>query len=214
MKNTIKFLLMLFFISFILTGCDEDKLKNEVLTELIKAEKALLENKSVNVHKLAPYEFSRAVNKYNESEKLIDESSYVQAKLSIEGFYGLLEVAKNKAMLMRTSQSKKPALKTKEVKSEKKEKAVNQEKAVKQKKAVNQKKVVNQKVEKTVPANKVEQIKYDGYQIVKGDTLWELAKRNYNDGFKWELIYQANKAQIENPDLIFTDQSIRIPVIK
>ena len=35
------------------------------------------------------------------------------------------------------------------------------------------------------------------YTVVKGDCLWNIAKKYYGDGRKWTLIYEANKASIE-----------------
>lgn len=37
----------------------------------------------------------------------------------------------------------------------------------------------------------------NSYTIKTGDTLWEIAKKLYNDGNKWSLIYNANKDIIE-----------------
>ncbi len=49
------------------------------------------------------------------------------------------------------------------------------------------------------------------YKVVKGDTLWGLAKKYYNDGSKYTVIANANKDIIKNPDLIYAGQEIKIP---
>ena len=36
------------------------------------------------------------------------------------------------------------------------------------------------------------------YIVVEGDTLWDIARRTYGDGLKWEDIYNANQNLIED----------------
>ena len=49
------------------------------------------------------------------------------------------------------------------------------------------------------------------YTVVKGDSLSKIAKRYYGDAQQWRKIYEANKDQIKNPDLIQPGQTFRIP---
>lgn len=50
------------------------------------------------------------------------------------------------------------------------------------------------------------------YHIVKpGDTLWGLAVKYYGNGCLWPKIYNANKDQIKNPNLIRVFQRLLIP---
>lgn len=50
------------------------------------------------------------------------------------------------------------------------------------------------------------------YTVVRGDTLWSIAKRFYGQGSKWPTIYEANKSVIgPNPNLIFPGQVLVIP---
>lgn len=51
------------------------------------------------------------------------------------------------------------------------------------------------------------------YTVVKGDCLWKIAgkKDHYANGFAWPKIYQANRDQIKNPNLIFPKQNFKIP---
>lgn len=50
------------------------------------------------------------------------------------------------------------------------------------------------------------------YTVVKGDCLWNIAKRFYGSGAKYTLIYNANKSVIGgNPNLIYPGQVFTIP---
>jgi nucleoid-associated protein YgaU len=49
------------------------------------------------------------------------------------------------------------------------------------------------------------------YTVVKGDSLSKIAKREYGDADKWQTIYEANKDLIEDPDLIYPGQELKIP---
>ena len=49
------------------------------------------------------------------------------------------------------------------------------------------------------------------YVVAKGDSLSKIAQRAYGDGGKWRKIFEANKDIIQDPDLIYPGQSLRIP---
>lgn len=49
------------------------------------------------------------------------------------------------------------------------------------------------------------------YIVAKGDSLSAIAKRFYGDGSRWRWIYDANRDLIEDPDLIYPGQRLRIP---
>jgi nucleoid-associated protein YgaU len=49
------------------------------------------------------------------------------------------------------------------------------------------------------------------YTIQKGDSLSKIAKREYGDAMKWKALFEANKEVIEDPDMIYPGQTIRIP---
>ena len=52
------------------------------------------------------------------------------------------------------------------------------------------------------------------YTVVKGDCLWNIAKRFYGDGSLYTVIYNANRAVIGgNPNLIYPGQVLTIPAI-
>lgn len=49
------------------------------------------------------------------------------------------------------------------------------------------------------------------YVIEKGDTLWAIAEKFLGNGAKYTEIFEENREVIEDPDLIFPGQKIRIP---
>ena len=49
------------------------------------------------------------------------------------------------------------------------------------------------------------------YTVVRGDSLSKIAKKAYGDANKWHAIYEANKATIKNPDLIYPGQVLTLP---
>lgn len=49
------------------------------------------------------------------------------------------------------------------------------------------------------------------YTVVKGDCLWNIAKKFYGSGAKYTLIYNANRGIIKNPSLIYPGQVLTIP---
>jgi nucleoid-associated protein YgaU len=53
-----------------------------------------------------------------------------------------------------------------------------------------------------------------GDQVVvvqPGNSLWLIATRTYGSGFRYTVIYQANKTQIKDPDLIYPGQIFKLP---
>ena len=49
------------------------------------------------------------------------------------------------------------------------------------------------------------------YTVVQGDSLSKIAKRMYGNANDWRRIFEANKDKIENPDLIYPGQVLKIP---
>jgi len=49
------------------------------------------------------------------------------------------------------------------------------------------------------------------YTVEKGDSLSKIAKRVYGKASLWREIYEANKDNIKDPDLIYPGQVIRLP---
>lgn len=55
------------------------------------------------------------------------------------------------------------------------------------------------------------------YTIVKikeGDNLWNIAKQIYGDGFKYKLIYEANKDKLADPNVVPVGTIIKVPKVK
>lgn len=51
------------------------------------------------------------------------------------------------------------------------------------------------------------------YTVVKGDSLWNIAKKYYGNGSKYTVIYEANKDKIRNPNSISIGQVLTIPAL-
>jgi nucleoid-associated protein YgaU len=49
--------------------------------------------------------------------------------------------------------------------------------------------------------------------VHEGDTLYSIARRSYGDGEKWDLIYNANKSKISDPDKVPAGVTLTIPQI-
>lgn len=47
--------------------------------------------------------------------------------------------------------------------------------------------------------------------VQPGNSLWRIARRTYGQGIRYSVIYQANKDQIRDPDLIYPGQVFEIP---
>ncbi|MCM8774579.1 MAG: LysM peptidoglycan-binding domain-containing protein, partial [Candidatus Omnitrophica bacterium] len=49
------------------------------------------------------------------------------------------------------------------------------------------------------------------YIVEEGDSLWKIAKKLYNDPYKWLWLFKANIDQIEDPDYVYPQQVLEIP---
>jgi hypothetical protein len=49
--------------------------------------------------------------------------------------------------------------------------------------------------------------------LVRGDSLWNIARAHYGTGFQHILIYGANKDQIRDPNLIYPGQVLSLPKV-
>ena len=60
--------------------------------------------------------------------------------------------------------------------------------------------------------NKLPKAIYDEYNVVVGDYLWKISGKAdiYDNPMQWMRIYSYNKDQINNPDLIFPEQILKI----
>jgi nucleoid-associated protein YgaU len=62
----------------------------------------------------------------------------------------------------------------------------------------------------TAPSSRAD-VEVRSYTVVSGDSLSKIAKREYGDAQKWRQIYEANRDQIKDPDLIHPGQVLTIP---
>jgi nucleoid-associated protein YgaU len=58
--------------------------------------------------------------------------------------------------------------------------------------------------------------RYDGalgetYMVAPGDTLSSIAARFYGDSSQYMRIWEANRHQLDNPDVIYPGQTLSIP---
>ena len=49
------------------------------------------------------------------------------------------------------------------------------------------------------------------YTVKSGDSLSKIAKEVYGDASKYGVIFEANKPMLKDPDLIYPNQTLRIP---
>lgn len=49
--------------------------------------------------------------------------------------------------------------------------------------------------------------------VQPGNSLWRIARQTYGDGVRYGVIYEANKDQIRNPDLIYPGQVFHLPKV-
>ncbi|MEK9827408.1 MAG: LysM peptidoglycan-binding domain-containing protein, partial [Rhodospirillales bacterium] len=45
-------------------------------------------------------------------------------------------------------------------------------------------------------------------------SLWRIARRTYGSGFRYTVIFAANRDQVNNPDLIYPGQILHTPSLK
>lgn len=51
---------------------------------------------------------------------------------------------------------------------------------------------------------------YDEYTVNRGDYLWRIARKSYDDPMQWVRIYSYNRDQIKDPDMIYPEQIFKI----
>jgi nucleoid-associated protein YgaU len=49
--------------------------------------------------------------------------------------------------------------------------------------------------------------------VVRGDNLWNIARAHYGEGFRFTAIFDANKDQIRDPNLIYPGQVFSLPKV-
>jgi len=68
-------------------------------------------------------------------------------------------------------------------------------------------------VEPEVEVQRPREDRVTSYTVVRSNSLWRIAARPdiYGDGTRWREIYNANRGQIRDPNLIFPGQVLVIP---
>lgn len=61
----------------------------------------------------------------------------------------------------------------------------------------------------TVPADTAA----GSYTVQKGDTLSAIAQQHYGKASRWHAIFDANRDQLDNPDLIRPGQVLKLPQV-
>jgi nucleoid-associated protein YgaU len=54
-------------------------------------------------------------------------------------------------------------------------------------------------------------LKDDSVIVQPGNSLWRIARRTYGDGVQFTVIYEANKDNIRDPNLIYPGQIFKMP---
>ena len=67
------------------------------------------------------------------------------------------------------------------------------------------------KPDQTKPQITGDQPDTNTYTVKSGDSLSAIAQREYGDANQWRRIYDANRDQIDDPDLIQPGQELKIP---
>ncbi|MDJ0614577.1 MAG: LysM peptidoglycan-binding domain-containing protein [Rhizobiaceae bacterium] len=68
-------------------------------------------------------------------------------------------------------------------------------------------------VEEVVEEASEEKVIRTGASVIirRGDNLWRVARRNYGAGIRYTTIFDANRDQIRDPDLIYPGQVFKVP---
>ena len=62
-----------------------------------------------------------------------------------------------------------------------------------------------------IPQAKIPEKSHKVYAVKKGDNLSSIAKSKYGKESQWTKIYEANKSEVKNPNLIYPGQKLIIP---
>ena len=72
---------------------------------------------------------------------------------------------------------------------------------------------VNDHLVLNIPEPEVVEPEKQYYTVVKGDYLSKIAKRVYGDAMKYNIIFEANKPMLSDPDKIYPGQVLVIPAL-
>ena len=72
---------------------------------------------------------------------------------------------------------------------------------------------VNDQLVLNIPEPEVVEPEKQYYTVVKGDYLSKISKRVYGDAMKYNIIFEANKPMLTDPDKIYPGQVLVIPAL-
>lgn len=62
--------------------------------------------------------------------------------------------------------------------------------------------------------SRTEEVNRSRITVARGDSLWRIAREHYGRGVRYTTIFDANRDQIRNPNLIYPDQVFLVPRLK
>jgi len=192
-------------VAVVLAGCSDEKVRAKIMAENVRAEAKLSEARSVGAMKWVPDEYNVLVGQFEEIKQLTEQRKYTQAEKGLEVFFSYADdVIIQAATLEETYQ----------MELARKEAARLQALEVAQQKQQEEDRLKQQALlmEKAAEdAEKKRQSMFKAHSVSKGDCLWEIAKQRLGDPMRWRVIYELNKDQINNPNLIYPNQSFKVP---
>jgi nucleoid-associated protein YgaU len=66
-------------------------------------------------------------------------------------------------------------------------------------------------VSEAVEVQATPEIEADEYLVQKGDSLWKISVRAYNDGYQWTKVWEANQEIIADPNVIEAGMLLALP---
>jgi nucleoid-associated protein YgaU len=200
MKKTLLVFSLLAVCLTFLSGCGQEELKTKALAEIARAEQKLEQAEITGVAEWSPQKYEAAKQKLQEGKDLTDKNEFQKAQLSLEDFNSILDEAIIETLAAKDAAKKQSDKINSELKKAKEEARLAEQIRIEEEAAALELEAKNAKT-------------YTSYEVSKGDCLWNIARKTtqLNDPFKWTLIYMENKDTIDNPDLIFPGQVIKIP---
>lgn len=116
----------------------------------------------------------------------------------------------SKAEEGKAKESKAEESKAEESKADESKAEANQAETNKENKSKSEDKAAEEKPQEE-KEDDIASLQDEKYEVVKGDCLWNIAKKYLGDGARWGEIYELNKGIISNPSLIYAGQQLVMP---
>lgn len=162
-------------------------LKATAAKKIEDAQSAIEAAKGTEAAKTSPNDIKAAEESLAQAKSLFNDAKYKESM-----------IASGQAISIAQGVSSKKAIAVTPVIEQGKEGVVVKEE---------QKEAIQKKVE--------EETEYTIYKVkynpAKRDCLWRIAEKFYSDGFKWNIIYDANRDIVKNPHLIKPGWMLKIP---